>query len=71
MTNKYMKRYSTSLIISEIQIKITMRYHITSIRMTTDNNRNNECCQKCVEIGILCTFGRDKNGKQHGSSSKN
>ena len=27
MTNKYMKRYSTLLIIREIQIKITLRYY--------------------------------------------
>jgi hypothetical protein len=42
MTNKHMKRRSSSLAIRKMQIKITIRYHFTLTRMAiirmTDNN---------------------------------
>ena len=77
MANRHMKRCSKLLVSREMQIKTTVRHHLTLVRLVIIKNPQTANAGKGVERReSFCTVGRNVNrcivyGEQYGGSLRN
>ena len=76
MARRHMKRCSALLIMREMQVKTTLRYHLIQIRMTIIKIPTNKCWRALERREPPYTTGRNVNwyshyGEQYGGSVKN
>ena len=76
MANRHMKRCSKSVVIREVQIKSTMRYHLTPVRMAIIKKIHKQQILQSVRREGNHTVGGNGNwyshcGERYGSSLKN